>query len=275
MSEATDPAVARWHGLMTALMRQSELSVRELAARTGYSSTYCNEATNGTRIPPWHVAEAVITALGDGAEARLPAWRAAREACGLSTGKNADDGPPGAPPRGRAEVPPGTPAPGDPRSAPAPGPVAPAPGPPVRPVPSGPSRAPWFRRQVLVPACVAAFGVIAALSYLVVAGHPAGHRDGAGPPRPGRTPGQSQSAGSSCRTTRQYLVTSDGAVLDAHGTPLGGGIHRGDYFDLSPDQPHNPYSHRYYGSVVERDLAGYVDQAKLHLTGTVCLPPRR
>jgi hypothetical protein len=278
MTQIPDP-VELWRGLMAALMQQSGLSARRLAARAGYSRTYCNEVTNGTRVPPWPVAEAIITVLGDDAEDRLPAWCAARQALGMSTdtGRDADDGPPAPPPgassRDQAEVPPATPVPGDPRPVPAPEPAAPAAGLPTQPV----ARARrWFRLpRIVIPASVAVCVVISALSYLAVAVLPAGHRHSAAAvsSRPGRTPGQSQPADPPCRTTRQYLVISDGAVLNAHGTPLGDGIHRGDYFDLAPEQPHNPYTHRYYGSVVGRDLSGYVDQARIRLTGTVCLPP--
>ncbi|MFF6961718.1 helix-turn-helix domain-containing protein [Streptomyces sp. NPDC008317] len=296
MTQAPDP-VAAWHDLMAALVRRSGLSVRQLAARAGYSSTYCNEATNGTRVPPWPVAEAIITALGDGAEARLPAWRAARQALGMSadTGENADAGPlvppaatpPGVPgvaaPRGPAEVPPtppaeappGVPATPDPRPASADGPAAPAAGPTAQPAPPGATPAPRSRqRRVLLTASVTAV-VLAALGYAAVAFHPTGHRNGAVPSGPGRTPGRSQPDDFPCRATRQYVVTSDGNVLDAHGAPVGDGIHRGDYFDLAPEQPHSHYAHRYYGSVVGRELSGYVDQARIHLSGTVCLTPRR
>ncbi|MEV0261139.1 hypothetical protein AB0I49_07325 [Streptomyces sp. NPDC050617] len=64
-------------------------------------------------------------------------------------------------------------------------------------------------------------------------------------------------------------MTDDGDVLDASGKDIGD-VTKGDRFNVEPDQPAHPYRHRYHGTVGDGDLTGYVDQDKLHRTGSVC-----
>lgn len=74
-----DP-VSAWRSDMAELHKQSSISVRALAAKTGYSRTYCHQAIKGPTVPPWEVCKAVLISLGAEPADWTSRWRAARQA---------------------------------------------------------------------------------------------------------------------------------------------------------------------------------------------------
>jgi transcriptional regulator with XRE-family HTH domain len=72
----------------------------------------------------------------------------------------------------------------------------------------------------------------------------------------------------SCVPTREYVVSQQGAVLDATGVPVGE-VRAGDVVEVV-SLAHDRYPHRYFAKVGRTGVNGYVDEAKLTFDTTTC-----
>jgi plasmid maintenance system antidote protein VapI len=120
-------------------------------------------------------------------------------------------------------------------------------------------RQPRYRRAVLLWA-LPAIALLAAGSVLLALVNSGSQDD--------RNSGTTPSSSPGCQPARQYTVTADGDVLDEHHHDIAD-VHRGDTFTRDTP-PTNPYQSRYYGHIPQRNITGYVDQAKLKYVGDVC-----
>ncbi|GAB3886200.1 hypothetical protein GCM10029964_050100 [Kibdelosporangium lantanae] len=236
-NRVTNQTVSTFVADLRELRRRNGMpSYAELARRTGCPRSTLHDALRGNRLPALELTKAFVKACGEPDDVWEKRWVEA--AAEVDTGHpKPSDQPPDAHQRSSTHPLPDTHQAPNADKPPAAGER------PARRL--RPARSVRSARSVRLPVVIAAVGLAAAGGAVAV-----------------------WVSTGSCEPTREYVVSQQGAVLDATGVPVGE-VQQGDVVRVA-SLAHDRYPHRYFATVTHTNVNGYVDEAKLTFNSTTC-----